>query len=278
MTISVNLIGAGKLGQHWLTALTSQSLARIQLVVSQHLQDKTCPYPVTSNITLLEPADLTILCVADDHLIQTINQLKQQFSHTGLAQRGIIHCAGRYSSELLKPLADLGALVASIHPVRAFTEEVDMKTWQDCPVSMEGDIALIEWLEPMIKKMGAVPFHIDKQHKVLYHSACALASNGLVGLAQATSQLFNSCQLEDRLVKALTMSLLSTSIQHCIEHKTLTEALTGPIKRGDRQTIHAHIHALSQSPNIAALYYQLGEQILAVLQEDKSLTRWLEDN
>jgi predicted short-subunit dehydrogenase-like oxidoreductase (DUF2520 family) len=274
MTYQINVIGAGRLGQHWLAALSSQDDIHIQQVVSRHLAASESNWPVVDSIDKLKSADITFLCVADDEIASAIEALAR---HSKIPHQSIfVHCAGSLSSDILSPLANLGALVASVHPLRAFTRQIDANAFHRCPVSLEGDPLAINQLIPLLQNLGAQPFVIDKYHKMLYHSACTLASNGLVGLAHAANKLFQTCRIDNRLANHLTLSLMSASLNNCHHNNHLLDALTGPIVRGDKHTVQSHLETLASHPDILMLYRQLSEQLLSLINAQDSLENWLE--
>lgn len=272
--ISVNIIGASRLGQHWLAALSQLDSVHVQTIVSRHLGEDATPYPVTRSIKMLAPADLTFICVNDDALAPIIDKLAKYYDRH--SKQTFVHCAGRYSSDLLKPLAKLGAYIASVHPLKAFTRHICANAFKDCPISIEGDSQSMAMLEPLLQQLQAKLFRIDKQHKALYHSACALASNGLVGLAHATSSIFTSCGIQPELAKKLALSLMSASLENCQNNALLIDALTGPIARNDKETVKAHLEALNSDSGIQDLYTKLSEQILSLISKGETFSEWLE--
>lgn len=270
----INIIGAGRLGIHWLAAFSSQGNLHIQQIVSRHLSEENIHWPVVNTLSQLKPADITIICVADDELESTITQITSTIEiETGQL---FVHCAGRYSSELLAPLADLGAQTVAIHPLKAFTQTINANVFDNCLISMEGQADAINQIEPILKQLGARPFIIDKAQKTLYHSACTLASNGLVGLAHAANQLFLACGIEPALAKQNTLSLLSASLDNCHTNNSLLGALTGPIARGDKHAVNAHLNALNSHSQTQQLYYHLSEHILSLMNTKVSLDDWLQ--
>ncbi len=272
----INIIGAGRLGLHWLVALSNLTSHCIQQVVSKHLDPKDADWPVISTLAKLKPADISIICVADDQLQSTIHQLSEHVEVD--SSQVFIHCAGRYSSDILSPLANLGAQTAAIHPLKAFTQTTNAHAFNHCPISLEGNPQAIKQIEPVLRELGARPFLIDKAQKPLYHSACTIASNGLVGLVHAANQLFTACGISSDLAQQLTLSLLSTSLNNCHSSDNLLSALTGPIARGDKQTVKAHLDSLANQLDIKQLYCSLSAQILSLTNVKEELHDWLESN
>lgn len=273
MIYQINLIGAGRLGQHWLAAFSEHPNLNIRQVLSRHLNPKENNWPIITKISALNHADITFICVADEELPSVIEQIAHH--STQLTRQTFVHCAGRYSSDLLAPLAESGAFVASVHPLRAFTKQINVNAFHNCPVSLEGDENALMCIESILQHLGAKPFRINTTVKTLYHSACALASNGLVGLIHATNQLFSACNIPPEMARQLTLALTEASINNCRTHETLLDALTGPIAREDKQTIHAHLKSLDIHSDIQKLYCDLSQQILSLTNDGVCLEDWL---
>jgi predicted short-subunit dehydrogenase-like oxidoreductase (DUF2520 family) len=94
------------------------------------------------------------------------------------------------------------------------------------------------------------PFRIDDAMRALYHAGAAIASNYLVTLHRAATELF---QRADAPPEAL-LPLMQRVIDNGFE-------LTGPIARGDWNTVEAHLAAIRQhAPELESMYLALARQ------------------
>ena len=125
-------------------------------------------------------------------------------------------------------------------------------------------------LDALFSSLGALTFTLDSQQKSLYHAASVMACNYLVSLLEASHQMLKEAGIDEAVIdeagvdKAVINSTENSSPLESLIRQTLdnyfslgaTQALTGPIARGDTDTIETHIKALQQAPD-ADLWKQL---------------------
>lgn len=120
----------------------------------------------------------------------------------------------------------------------------------------------MEWAEQIVARLQGVALRIQADQRPLYHAAAVMASNYLVGLIDASLLLMKAAGVEEQqalhalapLVRASTASALAVGP---------AGALTGPIERGDVETVSLHRQALSSVPApVRELYRTAGIQVL----------------
>ena len=183
-------------------------------------------------------ADLVLLCVPD-HAISEV---------AGSLEPGpwVAHVSGA------TPLAALDPHTRrfSVHPLQTFTlargpEQLD-GAW--AAVTGETDEAVAA-ARQLADTLGLLPFGLADADRTLYHAAAAFASSYVVTLHRSASALFD-------LVGAPPESLVPL-MRRTIENDF---QMTGPVVRGDWETIRAHERALTErAPGLAPLYRCLAE-------------------
>ena len=83
-----------------------------------------------------------------------------------------------------------------------------------------------------------------KEHKMLYHEACVVASNFLVGLSYLSERMLMTCGFSEETARSALLPLMKGSLLN-IERLGSIEALSGPVERSDWQTLSGHLNALS---------------------------------
>jgi predicted short-subunit dehydrogenase-like oxidoreductase (DUF2520 family) len=108
--------------------------------------------------------------------------------------------------------------------------------------------------EALVIEMGGEPVFIEEEHRGLYHAALASAANHLVTLVVQAAQLLGDAGVPEP-ARMLT-PLLSAALDNALR---LGDAgLTGPVARGDADTVAAHVDALRQaSPEALRAYVAL---------------------
>lgn len=263
--LTVNIIGAGRVGQTLARLCVKHSVAHITGILNRTLESTLLaiqfigqgnPYIEVSH---LPPADVTILALPDDGIAGIAQRLASQCN----LRKGdvVLHCSGALSSECLTVVQSKGALVASIHPMMSFAEpsqSVDL--YQNVPCALEGDAEAIAIVQPLFAAIGSLVYTIPKDKKSLYHVAGVLASNYQVTLAQQAFDCLQEAGLEPTLAHTIVLTLLKSTYHNIALCQEPKHALTGPLQRGDDLTIARHIAAL-QGP-LSNLYKVLGKATL----------------
>ena len=93
--------------------------------------------------------------------------------------------------------------------------------------------------------------------KPAYHTACSLASNSLVALEWAAAGLLESIGLSRSDSEAVLLPLVQGTLQN-VKNLGLRRALSGPVARGDAETVRRHIEALGENLLLRRVYSDLG--------------------
>jgi predicted short-subunit dehydrogenase-like oxidoreductase (DUF2520 family) len=202
-------------------------------------------------------SDLYLIGCPDD----SIGECCIQLAGSNLVTEGtvVFHLSGALASSELEPVRHKGASVASVHPVMSFAHpEKAIGDFAGTWCGMEGDDAALALLEPAFEAIGARPFRIEASGKSLYHAASVIACNYLVTLEELSLQTFEEAGIGRETALQILAPILRGTVENILALGT-TEALTGPIARGDVSVIERQIRTLEQwNPEIAALYRKLG--------------------
>jgi predicted short-subunit dehydrogenase-like oxidoreductase (DUF2520 family) len=150
---------------------------------------------------------------------------------------------------------------ACVHPVQT--------VWADRgPDQLEGAHAAVtgDWDvgARLARDLGLEPFPLADDMKVLYHAAMVFASNYLVTVTATAVELLERTGLD----RDLALRVLAP-----LQHRTVEVAgagPTGPIARGDAETVAAHIEAVG--PELAPLYRALGRATLPLVDPASAAT------
>jgi predicted short-subunit dehydrogenase-like oxidoreductase (DUF2520 family) len=190
--------------------------------------------------------------------------------------QGVVHCSGALPSSVLAPARDMGARVASFHPLQAFaTVEAAIAHMPGSAFGIEGDPELVRQLSVLASLLGGTPLQLTPEEKAIYHAAAVIASNYTVTLAALASQLLASEGIAPDLNMALRylLPLLRGTVDN-LDALGLPDALTGPIARGDAGTVARHLTDLDRcAPEVAHLYRHLAGMTLPLALEKGGLTK-----
>jgi predicted short-subunit dehydrogenase-like oxidoreductase (DUF2520 family) len=186
-----------------------------------------------------DSADLTLLCVPD----KAIPSVAQEVS----PEPGwIAHVSGATPLSALDPHERR----FSLHPLQTFVrsrgpEQID-GAW--AAVTAETEEAR-EQAHELARTLGLEPFELDDADRPLYHAGAAIASNYLVTLHRVASELFRASGAPPEGLAPLMRRTIDNGFE-----------LTGPIERGDWETVEAHRRAIREAaPELEPLYDVLAE-------------------
>jgi len=189
-------------------------------------------------VAVQEDAELVLLCVPDTAIAEVARSI----------ERGpwLAHVSGA---------TPLGALDPherrfSVHPLQTFTRArgAEQLDGAFAAVTAESDEARDRgfWLA---RTLGLEPFALADDARPLYHAGAAIASNYLVTLHRVASDLFRAAGAPPEALVPLMRRTIDNDF-----------ALTGPIERGDWETVEAHRRAIRETaPELEPLYDVLAE-------------------
>jgi predicted short-subunit dehydrogenase-like oxidoreductase (DUF2520 family) len=184
-------------------------------------------------------AELTLLCVPDTVIRDVAGGLSPGPGWIG-------HVSGATPLSALDPHTRR----FSLHPLQTFTrargpEQLD-GAW--AAVTAETDEARGLGFE-LARLLGLEPFELSDEARPLYHAGAAIASNYLVTLHRVASELFAAAGAPPEALEALMRRTIENGFE-----------LTGPIERGDWETVEAHRRAIrGVRPDLEPLYDVLAE-------------------
>jgi len=263
-----NIIGAGRLGKNLALSLMSRGGCELVAVCNRRLNRAVAAVSelgsgiAVETLAALPAVDFTFITTPDDRIAGIAAELV-------ISSGIVVHCSGVLGSDVLVPLKKYGCLIASIHPLRAFRKNnLQANALQDCDCVVEGDLRAVELLTTLFTRMGARVMPINPVKKNTYHAAAVMASNYIVTLAGCAVELLMDAGLSEIQAKGMTQRLMQSSLTNLQDTTHVAEALTGPLVRGDLNTIHQHLHAIT-TPHIDALYRAAALATLPLINLDE---------
>jgi len=152
----------------------------------------------------------------------------------------------------------LGSLDFALHPLQTITgPDTDLK---GCGAAIAGATAeALAVARCIAERLGMLPFEVRDDQRAAYHAAAAIASNYLVTLEWAASELALRAGVE-----APFGPLVRTTLENVLALGPRS-ALTGPIARGDEATVAAQREAVAgTSPELLPLFDALADRTRAL--------------
>ncbi|MCW1384136.1 DUF2520 domain-containing protein [Novosphingobium sp. KCTC 2891] len=227
--------------------------------------------PAENCAALANACDVIVIAVSDDAIAPVAAEVARSLP----AGRPILvaHVSGRSGAAVLQPLRARGALTAAIHPVMTFTGEPQLEVGRMVgarfAVTGSSEAATIA-AGALVGLLGGIAVEIAEAHRPLYHAALCHAANHLVTLLAGSFRALGTAGVEDPagLLAPLVRAALENSLAHGFS------ALSGPLLRGDRETIGNHLAALEgECPDILPAYRAMALATLDELERGSGTSR-----
>jgi predicted short-subunit dehydrogenase-like oxidoreductase (DUF2520 family) len=198
-------------------------------------------------------AQVALLCVPDAE----IHSACEAAARAVPPIRSAGHTSGATTLDVLAPARAAGAELFSLHPLQTIPDGETELVGDWCAVagSTEGALQLARQLGDVL---GMRPFSVPEERRAAYHAAAAMASNLLVALEESAAAV-----LDDTGASATGRELLAPLVLRTAANwaERGAEGLTGPIARGDAETIERHLEALRDAaPELIPVYESLTER------------------
>jgi predicted short-subunit dehydrogenase-like oxidoreductase (DUF2520 family) len=247
--LAVGVIGAGRAGTALGAALAraGHTVVAASAVSDASVRRARVAFPgavITGPARVLGLVDLALLTVPDDVLPGLVAGL----AATGAPVEGrlLAHASGRHGLAVLEPAARQGGLPLALHPVMTFTGRSDDADWlRGTCFGVTAPDVLRPAAEALVIEMGGEPVFIAEEHRDLYHAALAGAANHLITLVTQAEDLLRAAGVADPA--RLLGPLLSASLDNALRFGD--SGLTGPVARGDAESVAAHVAALDAAPS-----------------------------
>jgi predicted short-subunit dehydrogenase-like oxidoreductase (DUF2520 family) len=196
-------------------------------------------------------AEIALLCVPDDQIALAAASV----AALQPPPRFVGHVSGAAGLDVLADAGDSGASLFSRHPLQTIPDGSTPIT--GAPAAIAGsDPDGLETARRLAEALQMRPFEVAEEDRAAYHAAAAIASNFLVALEESAGELLAAAGIENG--RELLAPLVLRSAANWAERGS--EALTGPIARGDDATVSRHREALATTaPQLIPMYEAMAE-------------------
>jgi predicted short-subunit dehydrogenase-like oxidoreductase (DUF2520 family) len=259
----VGVIGAGRVG----AVLAAALRARGHEVVSfsgasdaslRRAAELLPGVPVGKPTDVARACDVLLLTVPDDMLANVVTQL----AASGALHRGqyVVHTSGSHGLRVLDPATRVGARPVALHPAMTFTGTTrDLERLAECVFGVTARAAEHDWADDVVTELGGEVMWVPEELRSLYHAGLAHGANHLVTLVTQAMELLGAAGADDPA--AILRPLLEAALDNALADGDA--ALTGPIVRGDVNTVRAHLEEIAATaPDTLPSYLALARATL----------------
>ncbi len=215
-------------------------------------------------------ARLVLLCVPDGQiadLAETLTGVRHAWGRTVVA-----HTSGALASDALAPLQAEGATVLSFHPLQSVTRRADARTLDGAFVGVEGEAPALAAGVELAVGLGLRYAVVPAEAKPRYHLGATMASNFVVTLLGVVQEVFASVGVDREAAMAMLLPLVRGTLDN-VAAQGPEGALTGPVARGDVETLRRHGLALRAFlPHLVPAYAALSVETVRLAVRAGSLS------
>ncbi|MEY2672607.1 MAG: hypothetical protein RLZZ508_484 [Actinomycetota bacterium] len=245
--LKIGLIGAGRVGIALSRALQNHGHSIVAAhAVSEKSKQRVLEFLPATDLqsieNLIANVQTVLFAVPDDVLpdlvrgiAQTIGFKKHQF---------VIHTSGRFGIDVLAAATAQGAIPMAIHPAMTFTGAPnDVDRIIGCPFAITTNDELLPIAAALVLNMGGREYVVAEEDRSIYHAALSHAANHSSVVVNQSKEILQKIGIENPGL------FLSPLVNAAIENSLTIgiDSLTGPIVRGDVETVRSHILALKES-------------------------------
>ncbi|MGB0098941.1 MAG: DUF2520 domain-containing protein [Nocardioides sp.] len=261
--LRVGVVGAGRVGAvlaaaleaagHPVVAAAGESDASRQRIVGL-IPGATPAKP--SDVA--RACDLLLLTVPDDMLENVVTVL----SDSGAIGPGqyVVHTSGRHGLGVLAPAARVGAHVVAMHPAMTFTgTALDLDRLAGCVFGLTAGDDERAVAESLVADLAGRPMWVPEEMRTLYHAGLAHGANHLVTVVTQAMEILAAAGADDPA--GTLRPLLTAALDNALDQGDA--ALTGPIVRGDVNTVRAHLADIAaNAPHTLPSYVAIARDTL----------------
>jgi len=277
----IAIVGAGKLGSALAESLGAAGY-RISEIVSRDTpasrrRARALARRVSARATTIPRPELTAeivwFCVPDRAIALQAAALAK--AHPDWHGKIAVHSSGAHDSGELAALHARGAATASAHPLMTFVPGV-RPSLASIGFAVEGQAAALPAVRGLIRALGAQAYPIDARRKVVYHAWGMFASPLVIALLAVTEGVAARSGVGRAKARERMAPILRQTLENYVRHGP-AGAFSGPIIRGDAETVRKHLRALKGMPGASEVYRALARAALGSLpvKNRKALIRAL---
>ncbi|MGA8490274.1 MAG: DUF2520 domain-containing protein [Terriglobales bacterium] len=153
--------------------------------------------------------------------------------------------------------------MASVHPLMTFVSG-STPSLKSVPFAVEGDARAVRAARRIVGDLGGQAFSLSKRHKAAYHAWGAFTSPLLVATLVTGEQLARAAGLSAANARKKMLPIVRQTIAN-YEALGPAGAFSGPIVRGDAETVRKHLRVLREVPPTRDVYLALARAALRYL-------------
>ncbi len=202
-------------------------------------------------------AEVVWFCVPDAAIAGAADSLVGAADWRG---KVALHSSGALTSDELAKLRERGASAASVHPLMTFVRG-SRPSLKGVPFAIEGDAKAVRAARAIVLALQGQPFAMRKKDKEAYHAWGMFASPLLTALLAASERVAVAAGVSRNAARKRVLPILHQTFAN-YGRLGAPESFSGPIARGDVETVKKHLRVLRETPGAREVYIALARAAL----------------
>lgn len=215
----------------------------------------------------LPEADIALIAVRDEAIAEVAVRIAPHLSEVGV----VAHLSGFTPVLVLHEIQERGTAVGGFHPLQSLPDpETGARALAGSFVGIDGDPLAVDVLTHLASSLQMEVFRLDDSARPAYHAAAAAAANFVVTSLAVSGDLFHSADIDPRVSRPLVERAVAN-----VFDTGAAASLTGPIARGDIETVIGHLEAAHQvSSHVGRQFRLIAEATAIRAGREEDLHRW----
>ena len=207
---------------------------------------------------LAAASDVLFLAVPDNEIPALFERIANRLRPGST----VAHCSGFYGVEVFGSTDMRRVETLAFHPTQSFGAPCVEVALNGCAFALDGTPAGLRFGRRLARELGGNPFLLRGTDRRLYHAMCVFASNFQHALAGSAGRIASELGIRPARSVHILEGLMRTTFESILNHGA-GRTLTGPVRRGDVDTISGHLVALRErTPELVPLYLSLTRQLV----------------
>jgi predicted short-subunit dehydrogenase-like oxidoreductase (DUF2520 family) len=270
---TIAIVGAGGLATFLAVALNDAGFTITEIIArdsprsrrrARSLAAKVGAQTVTLHSAALD-ATLLWFCVPDREIRAAASALAGHLAAYDKNKvpskvRFAFHSSGALLSRELEPLGKVGIAVASVHPLMTFVART-YPSLTGVPFALEGDHAATRVARQIIRELGADSFSLPAARKPAYHAWATLTSPLLLAFLVTLEEAARAAGFTGKDARRNSLPIIRQTLAN-YSRLGPAPSFSGPLVRGDAETVAQHLSVLKKHPGAREVYVALARTAL----------------
>ena len=210
-------------------------------------------------------ANVVLVCVRDQQLDDAIEEVMVAARGGRIARDTVIlHTSAIAEPAGLTALSSAGYPGGTFHPLVPFTDpDISAELLRRAWIGIDGENAAKNASRRLAGHLGARTLEIPPGRKAAYHAAAVISSNFPVVLASVAGHLLHQIGIPDASAYQAVDALMTGAVAN-MKQTMPDDALTGPVVRGDAETVGKHLRALEGFEPAREIYRALSSAAVEI--------------